>query len=499
MGVSAFAPGAVLEATASEEAEAAAAVAAATSAAAAAAAADEEVVVEDVAPSKAGKAAPPAPAQPARPAHPPLSAADAARAAVKGAYLARIQTLALRPVLDQATRAAHLAEVEGRLAAAVAARSKLAAALGTARKEIVFGRLPFLHWRGSLTRWCVSAVEGSDGPDMGVRRRAAQQEPARGAPPPPPAVAAAAAALPTPASTTTTPLLAGATGVKPPSFSTPPPPVAWRPVYVPTFGAGASAWLRRLAPRHFARRALPAPQLEDVGRAAGSVARALWMVGDAAGGGGLGGDGAGGGAAHDVAHPPAAAALVAELSGLVEACLTEALAGLASARATFLAGSGASPAPDGRPGVGGRDRAGRSAAAASVLASVRSRWPTLRRLQEAQVRLVECGDGSGTGGGRPEDGILRAGGFLTTPRADGGGAGFSPPSSSSSSSLAVVAARVRWLALLFGVSEARRGLEELAAAVEALRDACECAALARRGGVALLEDEGGKGAAGKGS
>jgi hypothetical protein len=35
----------------------------------------------------------------------------------------------------------------------------------------------------------------------------------------------------------------------------------------------------------------------------------------------------------------------------------------------------------------------------------------------------------------------------------------------------------------------------LAAAVEALRDACECAALAKRGGVALLEEEEGNKAA----
>ena len=345
MGVSAFAPAAVLEeeegASSGED--------------------EEDDGGENQAPHgrAAAKTAPAGRRAPHAQAVPPLSKAAAARAAVKGAYLARIQTLALRPVVDQAARAAHLAELEGRLGAAVAARSKLSAALGTARKEVVAGRLPFLRWRDSLTRWCVSAGD-VEGPDTGVKRRR-KAEDAKEA-----AVEAAGAALPPPATTTTTPLL--------PASSTP-SSVAWRPVYVPTFGTGASAWLRRLAPRHFGRRSLPAPQLEDVGRAAGSVARALWMDGDAACGGGFGGGASG----PDPASPPAAAALVAHLSSLVEACLTEALSGLAAARLTFLAGA-STPPPDGRC-LGLADKASRAQAAEAVLASTRTRWPTLKNMQ----------------------------------------------------------------------------------------------------------------------
>jgi hypothetical protein len=407
--------------------------------------------------------APPPPPPPAA----PVSKQAAARAAVKGAYLARIQTLTLKPVLDPALRAAHLAEVEGRLAAAVVARQKLSAALGVAKKEIVMGRMPTLACGGGVFGSCVSG----GGPDTGVVRKlgGAAAAPAATSAPAPAAVAAADAALPTPA----TRLLAA--GV--PTSSS----VAWRPLYLPTFGSGGSAWIRRLAPRHFARRALPSAQLEDVGRTCGGIARALWMVGDAGGGGFEGGEGGGGGGGGRSGGPSAATAVVAELSALVEACLTEALAGLTAARATFIAG--AAPV-DGRSVVAaGASVAERGASAASILSSARGRWPALRRLQDMQVRLAGLGGGGTADADRPEEAILRAGGF------SGGGGGSGAGGSSEAS------ARVRWLTLLFGVSECRRGLEELAAAVEALRDACECAALAKRGGVALLEEEEGNKAA----
>ena len=49
------------------------------------------------------------------------------------------------------------------------------------------------------------------------------------------------------------------------------------------------------------------------------------------------------------------------------------------------------------------------------------------------------------------------------------------------------AVRIRWLALLFGFNETRRGLEELAASVEALRAACEAAVGVEGGGGNLVK------------
>lgn len=127
-------------------------------------------------------------------------------------------------------------------------------------------------------------------------------------------------------------------------------------------------------------------------------------------------------------------------------------------------------------------------------AAVRARWPALRRLQDAQIAIgarrsaFDAAEEATLAGverlherraSRQVDG--REGG-------DGGGGGESPPASPVSpaslpplppvrlpNTLEASAVRIRWLALLFGFSECRRGLEELAAAVEALRDACEAA------------------------
>jgi len=414
-----------------------------------------------------------------------------AAAKAKAAYLALLASRSLDPTTGAAVRAAHIADCETRLQAAAVARGRLKLALDVAQREVVVGRLPFASCDcGGAGGGCASQP----------RTRAAATEGDK-------TVDAAAAALPSP---------------QPPAH----PRLAWHPIYVPVLGTASASWIRRLAPAAFARRALPSSHLAGVGAACGAVGRALWISGDAAGGGfprymsdlvkTRYGDGVvpargssrlspaksapaapvvedAASAAAQEAERAEAAGVVEDLAALLVDCLTEALDALVVARQTYLIGA----VPPGRQRTG--PDLDPHAAAMTDLA-VRARWPALCRLQDAQCAIGQ----RRTAFDQAEEATLagvekmharRAGRRPSRDGSDGGGGGTSSPAPSSPLSpflpplpptrlpntLEATAVRIRWLALLFGFGECRHGLEELAAAVEALRDACEAAVGATRG------------------
>ena len=383
---------------------------------------------------------------------PPFPGSYRTEPSAKDRYLVRIATRSLATI-EPGVRAAHIAACEAALQAAALARGRLATALGVARKEVLVGRLP------------VPALGGCRGGHRPATPVSAHEDGAE---------MAAAAALPTP----TTPKQAVAASVASSTSS-----LTWRPVYLPTVGAASAAWLRRLSPASFTRRALPASQLADVGAAVGAVGRALWVVGDSAGGGFPSylstcvkdryGDSVPCAATTGSSEHAEAAGVVEELSWLVASCLSEALAGLGAARHTWICGRPPSPSPC----VAATDDA--------CPDPVRARWAALQNLQAAEKVI---------GQRRSEFDAAREAtlGWVERLHARRMAAGSAAPSDQQPLSpqtsdlpplppprlpntLEASAVRIRWLALLFGFSECRRGLEELAASVEALRDACEAA------------------------
>ena len=264
--------------------------------------------------------------------------------------------------------------------------------------------------------------------------------------------------------------------------------VAWRPIYVPTLGAASASWLRRLGPASMARSALPAEQLADVGTACGAVARALWVVGDAAGGGfpaylsacvkerygsavGKAAASAGAALSTHAAERAEAAGVVEELASLVGACLAEALAGLGSARATW--------------------RTGCAPPTSLSEATLTSRWSALRHLQDAQRGMGAQRSAFDAAEEATLSGVER-----WHARAAAHTAAEQPPTPPSPgliplppprlpNTLEASAVSIRWLAVLFGLGEVRRGLEELAAAVEALGSAAALACGVGKGEVGM--------------
>ena len=386
--------------------------------------------------------------------------------AAKETYLSRLapHSLALSCSADASVRAAHIAACEARLQAAAVARGRLAAALRVAEQEVLVGRLP------------MPALGGCGGGGRARTAVSGAEEAERGP-------AAAGAALPTPP--------APSSRVPSPSSTA----VAWRPVYVPTVGSASAAWLRRLAPATFTRRALPAAQLAEVGQAMGAVARALWVVGDSAGGGFPAYLSACVKERYGDSVPPwaagpehaEAAGVVEDLSALVAACLGEALAGVAAARATWMSGTVVGAAPAARalpPGGGDGDD------------PFRARWAALHSLQAAHKSIGERRSDFDRAEEATLAGVER---LHARKRRVQEAAAKEPPSPVSPASLPPLppprlpntleasAVRIRWLALLFGFNETRRGLEELAASVEALRAACEAAVGVEGGGGNLVK------------
>jgi len=380
--------------------------------------------------------------------------------ATKEAFLARIATRSLAHLaVDAGVRAAHIRECEAALQAAAATRGRLVGALAVARREVVVGRLPVPRLGGRCrggggggSAAAPRPVPGADGEEGAID-----------------AAAAASTALPTPHA---------GLRARPPA----PPPLAWRPVYFPTLGAASASWLRRAGPASLASRALPSAQLEDVGAACGSVARALWVVGDAAGGGfpaylstcvkqryGA----ALQAAALHAEERAEAAGVVEELAALVRGALSEAAAGLPAARATWRSGC----TPPAAPPDEGDDSA------------LRSRWAALRCLQDAQQGMGQQRSAFEAAEEATLAGVERWHAKKASHSGGGAAAGAAPPTPPSPptpglpplppprlpNTLEASAVRIRWLALLFGFSECRRGLEELAAAVEALNAACAAA------------------------